>query len=165
MTATGLKLKSLGGMQVSIDGTPINMAGRISYKGMMCRGVPNFSFTLGYSNASWTLKCNLVAEYICRLLNYMSAHGYDYAAPVGSEPAIADQPALNLNSGYIRRGIDLLPKQGTERPWKFHQNYALDMLDLRFSAVDDGTMEFVRLPNGRRTVFGANELIRETVRP
>ena len=147
VTATGLKLKSLGGMQASSDGTPINPAGRPCYKGMMLRGVPNFSFALGYSNASWTLKCNLVAEYVCRLLNHMSAHGYDYATPVGTEPAIVDKPAINLNSGYIRRGIEFLPKQGSTRPWKFHQNYALDMLDLRFGAVDDGTMEFVRLPN------------------
>ncbi len=153
VTATGLKLKCLGGMQVSIDGTPINLAGALSYKGMMFRGVPNFAFTLGYTNASWTLKCNLVAEYICRLLNHMNAHGYDCATPVGREPAIADKPSFNLSSGYFRRGIELLPKQGSERPWKFHQNYALDMLDLRFSAVDDGTMEFIRLPHGRRTVF------------
>ena len=154
VTATGLNLKSLGGIQVSLDGVPANMGGRISYKGMMVRGVPNFSFTLGYSNASWTLKCNLVAEYVCRLLKYMSRHGYDCATPVGREPAVADKPAINLNSGYIRRGIEFLPKQGASRPWKFHQNYAWDLLDLRLSAVDDGTMEFVRLPNGRRTVFG-----------
>ena len=144
VTATGLNLKCLGGMEVMLDGTPINLAGRLSYKGMMLRGVPNFSYTLGYSNASWTLKCNLVAEYICRLLNHMSAHGYDCATPVGQEPAIVDKPALILNSGYIRRGIEFLPKQGSERPWKFHQNYALDVLELRFGAVDDGTMEFIR---------------------
>jgi monooxygenase len=144
VTATGLNLKCLGGMQALLDGTPINLARRLSYKGMMLRGVPNFSYTLGYSNASWTLKCNLVAEYICRLLNHMSAHRYDCATPVGHEPAIVDKPALILNSGYIRRGIEFLPKQGSERPWKFHQNYALDMLDLRLSAVDDGTMEFIR---------------------
>ncbi len=156
VTATGLKLNCLGGMQATVDGTPINLAGRLSYKGMMFRGVPNFSFTLGYSNASWTLKCNVVAEYICRLPNHMSAHGYDCATPVGREPAIVDKPAINLSSGYIRRGIEFLPKQGSKRPWKFHQNYALDMLDLRFSAVDDGTMEFIRLPNERRTVFGAS---------
>jgi monooxygenase len=163
VTATGLKLKCLGGVQVSIDGIPTNMAGRLSYKGMMCRGIPNLSFTLGYTNASWTLKCNLVAEYICRLLNHMSEHGYDCATPVGREPAIVDKPALNLNSGYIRRGIELLPTQGSERPWTFHQNYARDVLDLRFSSVDDGTMEFIRLPNGRRTVFGESAAIRETV--
>ena len=156
VTATGLKLKSLGGIQVSLDGTPTNLAGRISYKGMMLRGIPNFSFTLGYSNASWTLKCNLVAEYVCRLLNHMSVHGYDCATPVGREPAILDKPAINLSSGYIRRGIDLLPKQGSKRPWKFNQNYALDMLDLRFSAVDDGTMEFIRLSDGRRRRFDEN---------
>ena len=67
-----------------------------------------------------------------------------------------DKPAINLSSGYIRRGIEFLPKQGSKRPWKFHQNYALDMLDLMFSAIDDGTMEFIRLPDGRRTVFGAS---------
>jgi monooxygenase len=156
VTATGLKLKSLGGMQVTLDGTPIDVAGRPSYKGMMLRGVPNLSFTLGYSNASWTLKCNLVAEYLCRLLNHMSAHGYDCATPVGREPLIVDTPAINLNSGYIRRGIAFLPKQAARRPWKFHQNYLLDMLDLRFSAVDDGTMEFTRLPNGRQMVCSAN---------
>jgi monooxygenase len=144
VTATGLKLKCLGGMQVTLDGTPIDMARIISYKGMMFRGVPNLSFTLGYSNASWTLKCNLVAEYVCRLLNHMSAHGYDCATPVGREPVIVDKPAINLNSGYIRRGIELLPKQGPRRPWNFHQNYLLDLLDLKFSAVDDGTMEFIR---------------------
>ncbi len=157
VTATGLKLKRLGGIEVSLDGTPIDLTGRISYRGMMIRGIPNFSFTLGYSNASWTLKCNLVAEFICRLLNHMSAHGYDCATPVGREPAITDKSAINLNSGYIRRGMELLPKQGSKRPWKFHQNYALDMLDLKWSAVDDGTMEFIRLPNGRRTLFGASE--------
>ncbi len=150
ITATGLNLKCLGGMQVMVDDTPINPAGRLSYKGMMLRGVPNLSYTLGYSNASWTLKCNLVAEYICRLLNHMNGRGYDCATPVGHQAAIADSPAINLNSGYIRRGIEFLPKQGSRRPWKFHQNYALDMLDLRFSAVDDGTMEFIRLPNGPR---------------
>jgi monooxygenase len=144
VTATGLKLKCLGGMQVTLDGTPINLAGKPSYKGMMVRGVPNLSFTLGYSNASWTLKCNLVAEYVCRLLNHMSAHGYDCATPVGQEPVVVDKPAINLNSGYIRRGMEILPKQGSKRPWKFHQNYALDMIDLRFRAVDDGTMEFIR---------------------
>ncbi len=149
VTATGLKLKRLGGIEISLDGTPIDLTGRISYKGMMIRGVPNFSFTLGYSNASWTLKCNLVAEYICRLLKHMSTHGYDCATPVGIEPAIVEKPAINLNSGYIRRGIELLPKQGSKKPWKFHQNYALDMLDLRFSALDDGTMQFSRLPNAK----------------
>jgi monooxygenase len=156
VTATGLKLKRLGGVELSLDGTQINLAGRISYKGMMLRGVPNFSFMLGYSNASWTLKCNLVAEYICRLLNHMSAHGHDCATPVGREPAIVDKPAINLTSGYIQRGSELLPKQGSKSPWKFHQNYVLDMLDLRFRGVDDGTMEFIRLPNGRSKVFRAS---------
>ena len=157
VTATGLKLKALGGLEVSIDGAPINPTARLGYKGMMFRGVPNMSFTLGYTNASWTLKCNLVAEYLCRLLNYMDKHGYDCATPMGSEPAIVDQSAFNLKSGYIQRGIDFLPKQAATRPWKFHQNYLMDLCDLRYSAIDDDTMEFTRLPNGRRTVFSASE--------
>jgi monooxygenase len=163
VTATGLKLKRLGGMQLSLDGAPVKMTGQLSYKGMMLRGIPNFSFTLGYTNASWTLKCNLVAEYVCRLLNYMSAHGYDCATPVGSEPAVADIPASNFNSGYILRGIDLLPKQGNERPWKFHQNYALDLLDLKFGKINDSTMEFTRLAQGRNPAFDANGAVREIV--
>ena len=155
VTATGLKLKCLGGVQVSLDGTPTNLAGRVSYKGMMLRGIPNFSFTLGYQQRLVDAQVrNLVAEYVCRLLNHMTAHGYDCATPAGREPAIVDDPAINLNSGYIRRGIDLLPKQGSKRPWKFHP-------ELRpgygrasgLSPSDDGTMEFIRLPNGRRRVF------------
>jgi cation diffusion facilitator CzcD-associated flavoprotein CzcO len=153
VTATGLKLKSLGGMQVSLDGEQGDLVGRLSYRGSMLRGVPNFCFTLGYSNASWTLKCNLVAEYICRLLNHMNTHKYDYAKPMGVEPAIADKPTVPLSSGYIKRGIDSLPKQGTTRPWLFHQNYVLDLFDLRLSTIDDGTMQFVRLPAGRKKVF------------
>jgi monooxygenase len=156
VTATGLKLKCLGGIQVALDGTPIETAQRLSYKGTMVRGVPNLSFTLGYSNASWTLKCNLVAEYVCRLVNHMIAQGYDCATPVGVEPAIVADPAINLNSGYIQRGKELLPKQGATRPWRFHQNYLRDLLDLKFSAVDDGTMEFTRVAKGRRLVRRAN---------
>ena len=156
VTATGLNLKSLGGVQILLDGTPIESTKRLSYKGMMLRGVPNFSFTLGYSNASWTLKCNLVAEYVCRLLNFMNEHGYDCATPFGHEPAIVADPAINLNSGYIRRGIELLPKQGSARPWRFHQNYFLDLRDLKWGAVDDGTMEFTRVGNGPRMVHRAN---------
>jgi cation diffusion facilitator CzcD-associated flavoprotein CzcO len=150
VTATGLKLKTLGGVQVALDRASIEVARNSTYKGVMLRGVPNLLFSLGYSNASWTLKCNLVAEFVCRLLNHMSAHGYDCATPVGREPAMVADPPINLNSGYIRRGIELLPKQGSTRPWRFHQNYLLDVLDLKFSAVDDGTMEFTRVANGPR---------------
>jgi cation diffusion facilitator CzcD-associated flavoprotein CzcO len=156
VTATGLKLKSLGGVQVALDGALIDVTKRLSYKGLMIRGVPNLSFTLGYSNASWTLKCNLVALYVCRLLNHMSAHGYDCATPAGDEPAMVADPAINLNSGYIRRGIELLPKQGSAAPWRFNQNYLLDLRDLKFAAVDDGTMEFTRVANGRRMQRRAN---------
>jgi monooxygenase len=112
VTATGLKLKCLRGIQISVDGTLTDMAGRLSYQGMMFRGIPNLSFTLGYSNASWTLKCNLVAKYICRMLNDMSAHKYAFSTPVGCEPAMVEKPALELNSGYILRGSSCFQNRG-----------------------------------------------------
>jgi cation diffusion facilitator CzcD-associated flavoprotein CzcO len=152
VTATGLKLKLLGGMQVVIDGVPVSPSRAMAYKGMMFNEIPNLVSTFGYTNASWTLKADLTAEYVCRLLNYMEAHGYDYCAPHRRDPTIVEEAAFNLTSGYFQRASDVLPKQGSRRPWKLHQNYALDMLDLRFSRIDDGALEFTRLNGARRAV-------------
>jgi monooxygenase len=82
---------------------------------------------------------------VCRLLNYMDTHGYDYCTPRRRDPTIAEEPAITLTSGYLRRSSEMLPKQGSKKPWKLHQNYALDLLALRFGRVDDGTMEFTRI--------------------
>ena len=145
ITATGLKLNVLGGMELSVDGTPVNMAKVMAYKGMMYSGVPNLASAFGYTNASWTLKCDLTCEYVCRLLNYMARHGYTQAMP-RRDASVAEAPWLGLSSGYIQRARDILPKQGTTRPWRLYQNYALDLVTLRFGRVNDGTMMFSAPP-------------------
>jgi monooxygenase len=144
VTATGLKLKLLGGMQVIVDDIAATPSRAMTYKGLMYSEIPNLASTFGYTNASWTLKADLTAEYVCRLLNHMDARGYDYCTPRRRDPSIAEEPAINFTSGYIQRASDILPKQGSKKPWKLHQNYALDLLDLRFASIDDGTMEFTR---------------------
>ncbi|HEV2561284.1 MAG TPA: NAD(P)/FAD-dependent oxidoreductase [Rhizomicrobium sp.] len=142
VTATGLKLELLGGMQVNVDGAPVNIAKTMSYKGMMFSDVPNLASAFGYTNASWTLKCDLTCEYVCRMLNYMDAHGYKQCTPRQRDPSIHEEPWFDFSSGYIQRAADVLPKQGSKKPWKLYQNYALDLVTLRFGKVDDGTMEF-----------------------
>ena len=148
VTATGLKVQLLGGMQVVIDGAPANLSRSLTYKGMMYSDVPNLASAFGYTNASWTLKSDLTCEYLCRLLNHMDAAGYAYCTPRRRDPSIAEEPAINFSSGYIQRASDVLPKQGSRKPWKLHQNYALDMLEFRFAGIDDGIVEFSRRKNG-----------------
>ena len=149
VTATGLKVKLLGGMELMVDGVAANPSRAMTYKGMMYSEIPNLASAFGYTNASWTLKADLTAEYVCRLLNYMDARAYDYCTPRRRDPTITEEPAINFTSGYIQRASDVLPKQGSKKPWKLHQNYALDLLNLRFARVDDGTMEFTRIkPRG-----------------
>ena len=144
VTATGLKVQLMGVMEVWVDGQLVKLSRTMSYKGMMYRDVPNLVSTFGYTNASWTLKADLTAEYVCRLLKHMDAHGYDTCTPRKPDESIAEEPAIDFSSGYIQRAMDVLPKQGSKRPWRLHQNYALDMLEFRFASVDDGTMEFRR---------------------
>jgi len=144
VTATGLQLQLLGGMQLCVDGAPVNLSHAMTYKGMMYSDVPNLASTFGYTNASWTLKADLTAEYVCRLLKFMDAHGYTTCTARKRDQSLGEQPAVDLTSGYIQRALDQLPKQGSKRPWRLHQNYALDLLEFRFSNVDDGTMEFSR---------------------
>ena len=144
VTATGLKVQLMGGMEVWVDGTPVTLSRALTYKGMMYSDVPNLASSFGYTNASWTLKSDLTAEYVCRLLKHMDAGGYARCTPRKGDDSIAEQPAIDFSSGYIQRAKDVLPKQGSKRPWRLHQNYALDMLEFRFASVDDGTMEFKR---------------------
>jgi monooxygenase len=118
----------------------------MSYKGMMYSDVPNLASSFGYTNASWTLKCDLTCEYVCRLLNYMDRHGYQQCIPRQTDPTVADAPWLDFSSGYVQRALDILPRQGTKRPWKLYQNYALDLVTLRYGKVNDGTMEFSAPP-------------------
>ena len=144
VTATGLNMLLLGGMHATVDGVPVNPPKTLSYRGMMISDVPNMAFAVGYTNASWTLKCDLVAEYVCRLVNYMEKHGYRQCTPRRNDPTITEQPIIDFSSGYVQRSIDQFPKQGSKMPWKLHQNYALDLLNLRFGSLDDGVMEFAR---------------------
>jgi cation diffusion facilitator CzcD-associated flavoprotein CzcO len=144
VTATGLKVQLMGGMEVWVDGAQLQLPRAMTYKGMMYSDVPNLASSFGYTNASWTLKSDLTAEYVCRLLRHMDTRGYDACTPRKRDPSIAEEPAIDFSSGYIQRALPVMPKQGSKRPWKLHQNYALDMLEFRFSAVEDGTMEFAR---------------------
>ncbi len=143
VTATGLELLFLGGIELSVDNTPVDPATRLTYKGMMIEGVPNLAVAIGYTNASWTLKCDLTCQYVCRLLTYMRSHGLSQCVPRNSDPAPSDGgPLLGLTSGYITRSAHLLPRQGTRQPWVVHQSYLRDYRSLRMSPVDDGVMEF-----------------------
>lgn len=142
VTATGLVLQALGGMTLSVDGKPVDPAETVTYKGMMYSDVPNFAVVSGYTNASWTLKADLVCEHVCRLLNHMQRKGLRQCTPRLDDPAMGRLPWVDFSSGYIRRGIDKFPRQGARRPWRLHQNYALDLLSLRYGAVKDRVMEF-----------------------
>ena len=142
VTATGLKLQMLGDLQISVDGKRIDLAQTLYYKGMMYSGVPNLASSFGYTNASWTLKSDLTCAYVCRLLNHMKAHGLDQCTPRNTDPTIGTEPWIDFSSGYFERARHLFPKQGSRAPWKLHQNYARDLLALRFGAVDDGVMTF-----------------------
>jgi monooxygenase len=142
ITATGLNLQVLGGLEVSVDGRVVDFARTLNYKGMMYSDVPNLASAFGYTNASWTLKCDLTCEYVCRLINYMDRHGYRQCMPHNADPTITELPSLNFTSGYVQRSVAKMPKQGSKRPWRLYQNYALDILSLRFGRVDDGVMRY-----------------------
>jgi monooxygenase len=149
VTATGLKLILLGGMQVSVDGELKDLSKSMSYKGMMYSDVPNLASCFGYTNASWTLKCDLTCEYVSRLLNYMDRKDYASMTPRLRDSSVEELPWLDFSSGYVQRAKDVLPKQGNKKPWKLYQNYALDLVTLRFGKVNDGVMEFAKRPHAR----------------
>jgi hypothetical protein len=134
-------------MQLSIDGAPVELSKTLAYKGMMLSGVPNFALALGYTNASWTLKCDLVSEYVCRLLNHLDAHGYQQVTPTAPEGSMETEPLIDLKSGYVLRSVGLLPRQGPEAPWRLHQNYPRDVRMLRRGPVDDSGVRFSRVPS------------------
>jgi cation diffusion facilitator CzcD-associated flavoprotein CzcO len=142
VTATGLNLLPLGGLQIAVDGQAVEIPKTMGYKGMMLSGVPNLAIALGYTNASWTLKCDLTCEYFCRLLNHMDANGYRQCTPQNRDPSVTEEPFIDFNSGYVVRSIDKFPKQGSKAPWRLHQNYARDILALKFGALEDGAMVF-----------------------
>jgi cation diffusion facilitator CzcD-associated flavoprotein CzcO len=144
VAATGLKIQLLSDVAFSIDGERRNMSNEFAYKGMMFSEVPNFSYTFGYTNASWTLKADLTAGYLCRLLRHMDANGYAVAMP-RREPDLEEIPFLDFTSGYVQRARDILPKQASKQPWRVHQNYVKDIAALRWGKIEDGIMQFRRV--------------------
>jgi cation diffusion facilitator CzcD-associated flavoprotein CzcO len=154
VTATGFHLLLLGGMKVSVDGADLDPSEKVAYKGMMLSGVPNFAMALGYTNASWTLKCDLVAQHVCRLLEYMDRHGYAACTPQAPDESLPTEPLIDLKSGYVLRSIDKLPKQGPSLPWRLHQNYFRDVRLLKRGPVDDA-MSFSRVHLGPTPTLSA----------
>lgn len=144
VTATGLRLQMLGGATLTVDGRAIDLSRHLAYKGVLASGIPNLALALGYINASWTLKCELSARYVCRLLNHMRAHGYDICLPQAPSAGGATRPAFDLRSGYVQRASDVLLRQGARKPWRMVQNYLHDLAALRYGALEDGALRFAR---------------------
>lgn len=143
ITATGLNLKFFCGVIPTVDGVPVDLPAQTVYKGAMLTGIPNMAFTIGYTNASWTLKADLVSEYVSRLLNYMDENGYVTAVPELADETLEKQPFMDFTPGYVLRALDELPKQGNKHPWRLKQNYAYDIGMMRRSRVTEG-MRFGR---------------------
>jgi cation diffusion facilitator CzcD-associated flavoprotein CzcO len=141
VTATGLKLQLASDIAFTVDGERRDLSKTLSYRGMMFSDMPNLSYSFGYTNASWTLKADLTGGYLCRLLNHLRKTGTEIAVPV-RELGIEEVPFLDFSSGYVQRARDILPKQGSKKPWKLYQNYALDMFSLKFASVEDGVIRF-----------------------
>lgn len=144
VTATGLTMKIMSGVQLVVNDAPVDLAKALIYKGTMYRDIPNLASSFGYINASWTLKCELIAQHVCRLLNYMDQHAYTQCTPRLQDHLIAEEPMMGLTSGYMQRARDTMPRQSARKPWKMHQNYLRDLLSLRFNMMNDGTLEFTR---------------------
>jgi cation diffusion facilitator CzcD-associated flavoprotein CzcO len=142
VTATGLNLLVLGGVELSVDGERVDLASTFNYKGTMFSGVPNLASAFGYTNASWTLKCDLSCEYVCRLLNHMKAAGLRQCTPRNTDPTMTGEPWIDFSSGYVQRSLEQFPQQGSRAPWKLHQNYLRDLLTLRWGKLDDAAMVF-----------------------
>lgn len=141
VTATGLDVLALGGAEFVVDGAEIDLGKTFTYKALMLSEVPNFAFIVGYSNASWTLKADLVCEYVVRLLDYMDENNYTVVVP-RHEDGLAPAPMLDLTSGYLQRAEGRLPIAGDRDPWRLKHNYFFDKKFLRSSPIDDGVMEF-----------------------
>lgn len=144
VTATGLQLQALGGVALSIDGTEVKPQDRFVYKEHMLEDIPNAAWCVGYINASWTLRADLTARAVAKLLAYMNSHGYTHAYPHLGDVPMPEKPAWNINAGYVQRAPHALPKSGTRRPWNVRHNYVLDAIDHRFDRIEE-SMVFGRV--------------------
>ena len=147
LTATGIELNSLNDINVTVDNTKINAHERLTYKGMMLSGVPNFALSFGYVNASWTLRADLTCEYVCRLINLMDKKGVACCAPVDDPSAYGNDDLIDFTSGYVQRGLHLMPKQGNKAPWKNYQNYLKDIFAVRLFSIKDSNLNFYNQKN------------------
>ena len=142
VTATGIELNSLNDINVTLDNIKINANERLTYKGMMLSGVPNFALSFGYVNASWTLRADLTCEYVCRLIKLMDKKGVDCCVPLDDKTAYGDDDLIDFTSGYVQRGLHLMPKQGNKAPWKNYQNYLKDIFAVRLFSIKDSNLNF-----------------------
>ena len=142
VSATGLQMLALGGIRFSVDGQSTPIPETLGYRGMMLSGLPNMAVALGYTNASWTLKCDLTSEHVCRLLSYMDRHNFTHCIAINHHKDMKTSPLLDFSSGYISRSIDEFPKQGDRAPWRLRQNYLFDTLSFRFSRLKDSALAF-----------------------
>ena len=142
VTATGLIVRPLAGVRFEIDGAPLKIGESLTYRGFMLENAPNLAAVFGYTNASWTLRADLIAKYVCRLLRFMDQRAYAIVRPrYKGEPAFTE-PYLDFTSGYIKRAESDMPRQGPRQPWRNAQNYFVDAVRLRWSGIDDGALEF-----------------------
>ncbi len=142
VTATGLNLQVLGGLQLTVDGVLQDLSKTMNYKGLMYSGIPNLASSFGYTNASWTLKCDLTCQFVCRLLNHMDKKGLAYCVPRNNDASVEERPWVDFSSSYFARAMHLFPKQGSKTPWRLYQNYPKDIMLLRYGKVDDGVLQF-----------------------
>ena len=142
ITATGIELNSLNDINVTIDDIKVIANERLTYKGMMLSGVPNFAISFGYVNASWTLRADLTCEYVCRLINLMDKKGVKCCEPIDDKSAYGDDQLIDFTSGYFERGLNQMPKQGNKSPWKNYQNYLKDIFAVRLFSIKDSNLNF-----------------------
>lgn len=142
VTATGLKMKPFGGLPLTVDGAAVKLHDTMAYKALMLSDVPNFVFTIGYTNASWTLKADLVADYVCRMLDHLDETGKKMFVPRRDEN-VGERPFMDFQSGYVLRALDDLPVQGDKAPWLLKQNYLVDVRSIRRAPLEDGVLELV----------------------
>lgn len=140
--ATGLEIKLLGGVKLKVNGKEVKLPEGMAYKGTLLEKVPNAAMVFGYTNSSWTLRADLISEFVCRLLKHMDKVGATKVMPVNNDPDVEAVPFFDMNSGYIQRAQGQLPMQGTKGAWRVLMNYALDIPSLRFGKLDDGILEF-----------------------
>lgn len=142
ITATGLQVQLLGGMQLTLDDQAVDISKKLYYKGAMIEDVPNFAMVFGYTNSSWTLKADLISEYVCRLINHMDKQGYQQCTARNLDGSIEREPFLNLRAGYVQRALSTVPQQGSRNPWRLYQNYLRDYALLRLNPLKDSAMVF-----------------------